>query len=297
MSVGHAEYPSLLSRMFSVMSAPVAKKEYTCEGWKSIIQLQRHYQLIDVETTKIIVYGVMISNPLQDDNASASVCASLRQTDFMTTTDCDKVVVFRDHSTASMLAAGVGAAVGWHKRNAFYRKVEAAVAVALTHSRVVLVGISYGGMIAGMVAERFKNDPRGSRLHLRTFGSIYRPSREAWNQDHYVRYGDDLAKLMCGLQNPEDKSADATLDPDTRTVWLPNKPEDEALAPSGARTVAGALSNKRSRAIHNSYGVIFFNVLKNFVLGERQFKAGKHGMKDLTKTPVDSMKWMADMGL
>lgn len=91
------------------------------------------------------------------------------------------------------------------------------------HTRVAILGISYGGLVACRVAQSLIDDPRARKLSLYTFGSIYIPSAAIPRSLHFVYTGDRTADKYTGYKADYIHSADrefASFDPGTRMVWL-----------------------------------------------------------------------------
>jgi hypothetical protein len=115
---------------------------------------------------------------------------------------------------------------------------------------VLLMGGSYGGLVATRVAESLADHALAGELYLRTFGSIYVTRNPSLlpRTTNYAYAFDSIATDRTGLAPPGVHDARAVFDPETRTVWL--KHLDHATRP----TESAALNK-----IHQGYKAVILN--------------------------------------
>lgn len=106
------------------------------------------------------------------------------------------------------------------QRTAYTDKVLAEVKRRISfHRHVILLGTSYGGLVASYVAEQLKDDPRAKRLHVRTFGTMYAPTG-FWDIVHYLFTHDAQSTRYNWAKRPLDFQGNAQYDPESKVMWL-----------------------------------------------------------------------------
>jgi pimeloyl-ACP methyl ester carboxylesterase len=187
------------------------------DPWTSIIALQKRYNTLK-DLAVIWVHGAgCVYGPNQD------YTKRMIERNLIFHGGAYKIDVLCDPSSprawTQTLASGARIMPG---RTEFTSEVLRAVKARIsTHAQVLLIGHSYGGLVASFVAQQLKDDPRASRLHVRTSGSMYTPT-DFHDIVHYLFVDDVRALRYNWATPPKALDGDAVYDPRQKIFWLRN---------------------------------------------------------------------------